>query len=300
MDEKRRVGWSINFSPCTVNTGKDPDTAKAEERIYLGIFLVLESDMPKSKSIKAHYKYELCNDSWDEFHCGVCSSRDFFLYEFGCDNRCFPKQDTVIDRLRDTQTERLLVHITLFYEDEKYRLYDPLALDFHNLLQDNEQTADIIFDVDGERVFAHKLILGARSPYFKAMFQNFCESAEKTIKVSNVRPAIFRAIIHYCYTNTIDFDGLGDKTSEICEILFAADYYDCQNACSMTEEVLIARLTEKNIFEIFTVAKQCKMSTALQTTCKKFIVQWQKPMTVDSVDMLPEAVLQIFLSSSSC
>ena len=41
-----------------------------------------------------------------------------------------------------------------------------------NSLVDNHQFSDVVFDVNGQKIHAHRAILVARSQYFRAMFTN--------------------------------------------------------------------------------------------------------------------------------
>lgn len=79
--------------------------------------------------------------------------------------------------------------------------------DLLSMLQD-EELSDVAFDVGGERVCAHRAVLSARSPYFRAMlkgsFREARQPAERTpIRIGEVSPGAFRQLLAYLYTDDL-------------------------------------------------------------------------------------------------
>ena len=300
VDANRRILWGITFDPFDIKQVANVPPKNNEDYSYLGIYLRRKALVlpAAAQTVRARYRYWLLTDSYEEIHYGCCDTHDFACNDQGCGNSSdFPKRSMVMERLRSTSSQRLFVRFTILYESEEQYLYDSLADDFR-LLQDNEQTADVVLHLIGDdRIYVHKSILAARSPYFNAMFlkSGFRESTEEIVKITNATSAIFRAISTYCYSGIIEFHKFEDH--EVCEILFAADFYQCKCAFSMTEEELISRVSLSNVIEILMTTKQCASATRVQTACKKLIVQKQTPVTFESVDALPVEVLQCFLSS---
>jgi len=65
-------------------------------------------------------------------------------------------------------------------------------------LLDNEMGCDIVFEVGDERFKAHKLILAARSPVFRAQFFGLIGNPNKdTVVVEDVEPSIFEVLVLY-------------------------------------------------------------------------------------------------------
>ncbi|PVH36464.1 hypothetical protein PAHAL_6G077900 [Panicum hallii] len=96
-----------------------------------------------------------------------------------------------------------------------------LTGDFEKLLKTGEG-ADMIFKVEDEYFFAHRVVLGARSPVFCA------ELCGTTIEVAGMQPSIFKALLRFIYTNSLPaMDDLGvNEIHNMARNLFlAADKY---------------------------------------------------------------------------
>jgi len=53
---------------------------------------------------------------------------------------------------------------------------------------------DIVFEVEGEEIPAHKALLAYRSDYFMKMFTSVSESNSSKIPISNMKSHIFKGI----------------------------------------------------------------------------------------------------------
>jgi len=76
-----------------------------------------------------------------------------------------------------------------------------LGQDLGALLASGED-ADVTFLVKDERVEAHKMILSARSPVFKAMLHSpMSKGTEGGVKIEAMEPVVFQALLHFIYTD---------------------------------------------------------------------------------------------------
>lgn len=87
------------------------------------------------------------------------------------------------------------------------------------LYEDREKTGDVVFIVDSERIYAHKNVLAALSPKYKAQFYGSRPDTGE-IFVTNISAGAFKEFIHMFYARS-------------------------------------AKLTLENITEILNLAKQC-------------------------------------------
>ncbi|CAD6267791.1 unnamed protein product [Miscanthus lutarioriparius] len=71
-------------------------------------------------------------------------------------------------------------------------------------LLENQSGVDVTFVVSGESISAHKSILAARSPIFMAeFFGNMLERSSQCVEIQDMHPTVFKAMLHYIYTDTV-------------------------------------------------------------------------------------------------
>ncbi|KAJ3692249.1 hypothetical protein LUZ60_012599 [Juncus effusus] len=103
------------------------------------------------------------------------------------------------------------------------------------------ELTDVKFEVDGEIFQAHRLILGARSPVFKAeLFGSMLETRMECIKIADMKSEVFKALLHYLYTYSLPYDA---DTDMIQHLLVAADLYAIEGLITKCEEILIEKIS---------------------------------------------------------
>lgn len=76
-----------------------------------------------------------------------------------------------------------------------------------NLLRKQKELCDVILSVGTNKIAAHRAILSACSPYFKAMFTGeLAESRQTEIIIHDVDESAMELLIDYCYTSRIVVD----------------------------------------------------------------------------------------------
>ncbi|KAK1662964.1 hypothetical protein QYE76_051123 [Lolium multiflorum] len=96
-------------------------------------------------------------------------------------------------------------------------------------LLDAKDGADVMFEVQGEELPAHKLVLAMRSPVFKALLYGpMKEKDSNRVIIDDMQPAIFKVLLHFIYTDSLppkmDDDLEGDDKKEVTRhLLVAAD-----------------------------------------------------------------------------
>ncbi|KXZ44695.1 hypothetical protein GPECTOR_63g23 [Gonium pectorale] len=100
-----------------------------------------------------------------------------------------------------------------------------LGVDMAALLGREEGT-DVTLLVDGEEFKAHKFLLEARSSYFRSLLNNSMrEGREGRAVVHDIRAPVFRALLHFVYTDTLP-EGMDDNDLDVemaQHLLAAAD-----------------------------------------------------------------------------
>ncbi|KAK1606491.1 hypothetical protein QYE76_030164 [Lolium multiflorum] len=99
-----------------------------------------------------------------------------------------------------------------------------IANDLGHLL-DSADGSDVSFIVDGKTFPAHRAVLAARSPVFKAeLFGSMAESTMSHITLQDIDPAAFKVFLRFIYTDTLPRDDeLKEETYK--HLLAVADRY---------------------------------------------------------------------------
>ncbi|KAL6644505.1 hypothetical protein ACP70R_016113 [Stipagrostis hirtigluma subsp. patula] len=95
-------------------------------------------------------------------------------------------------------------------------------------LLDSSDGTDVSFVIDSETFHAHRAVLAARSPVFKAeLLGSMAEATMSSITLNDISPATFRVMLRFIYTDALPGDDeLGDPPSEMLRnLLAAADRY---------------------------------------------------------------------------
>lgn len=101
-------------------------------------------------------------------------------------------------------------------------------------LLDRADGSDVSFSVAGETFRAHRAILAARSPVFRAeLFGSMAEAAMPCITLRDIEPSTFGVLLRFMYTDGLPTDeelGSSSESSGTTElfqrVLAAADRYD--------------------------------------------------------------------------
>jgi speckle-type POZ protein len=147
----------------------------------------------------------------------------------------------------------------------------PTELPMHlgNLLDSGEST-DVTFDVDGEIFHAHKLVLAARSPIFKAeLYGSMMEAMSGCVVIKDIKASIFRSMLNFIYRDSLaeaDLQGGNDAKQDSVffaqHLMVAADryglhrlklicankLYDCINVDNVAANLVLAE--QHNCFQL--------------------------------------------------
>uniref|UniRef100_A0A0D9WT20 BTB domain-containing protein n=1 Tax=Leersia perrieri TaxID=77586 RepID=A0A0D9WT20_9ORYZ len=141
------------------------------------------------------------------------------------------------------------------------------------LLQ-KETATDVTFVVSGESFAAHKLILAARSPVFMAeFFGHMKEATSGSVVVDDIEPAVFKAMIHFIYTDTLpELDKEESMTTMAMHLLAAADRYGLDRLKLICESKLSGGIDVDTVATTLVLAEQHGCSL-LKAKCVEFIIR---------------------------
>lgn len=140
--------------------------------------------------------------------------------------------------------------------------------DFLKLFETGDQ-ADVSFNVQGEVIPAHKVILTTRCEYFQAMFNSGLEESEsKEITVPDIDPKVFKALLYHIYSD-IKPKFVGESTMAL---LSAADKYGVNHLKNQCENLLCDYLNANNIIEILLLAETHHCSKLMERAKSVFAI----------------------------
>ncbi|KAG2309351.1 hypothetical protein Bca52824_029099 [Brassica carinata] len=145
-------------------------------------------------------------------------------------------------------------------------------------LLDSELGCDITFRVGDETYKAHKLILAARSPVFRAQFYGpVGNNSVGRVVIEDMEPSIFQAMLSFIYTDVLpdvhEITGLTSTasfTNMIQHLLAAADLYDFGRLNILCEAFLCEELNVDNVATTLALADQHQF-LQLKEFCLKFV-----------------------------
>ena len=136
----------------------------------------------------------------------------------------------------------------------------------------NGEGADVTFSVGDQSFSAHKCILAARSTVFKAeLFGALKEKDARCIKIDDMEPTIFEALLHFIDTDSLIDDCDSDKNPSMQHLLVAADRYGMERLRLMCEAKLCQGIDVETVATTLALAEQ-HHCTQLKDACLGFIV----------------------------
>ncbi|TVU42659.1 hypothetical protein EJB05_09078, partial [Eragrostis curvula] len=148
-----------------------------------------------------------------------------------------------------------------------------ISVHFAKLLEDKEGV-DVTFSVAGETFKAHKILLAARSPVFKAeLLGPMSKAGMEPITITDLQPDVFRALLFFNYTDSLP--GMDDlEGDDLCEmmrhLLVAADRYAVERLKLMCQSILCENLQVKTVATTLALADQHHCGK-LKDACIEFI-----------------------------
>ncbi|KAJ3707333.1 hypothetical protein LUZ61_011039 [Rhynchospora tenuis] len=137
-------------------------------------------------------------------------------------------------------------------------------------LLENKEMPDVIFEVDGVLFTAHRSVLSARSPIFKAeFFGGRTERKIERIQIKDTKPAIFKAMLHFIYSNSLP-DIISDEdipnVTQLQQLYKAADRYALDGLKMICEDKLIREISINSVISSLALADEHN-SCGLKQAC---------------------------------
>ncbi|XP_054788503.1 BTB/POZ and MATH domain-containing protein 3-like isoform X2 [Prosopis cineraria] len=195
---------------------------------------------------------------------------------------------TLLETSEYLKDDCLVMHCTVGvvqtrFERSKQSIIVPrsdMGQDFKGLLETGVG-CDILFKVKNESFEAHKLVLAARSPVFRAQFFGLVgDPCINEVVVEDIEPFIFKVMLLFIYTdelpdiyNAVDSVALPmcTHTAMMQHLLAAADRYNLDRLKSLCESKLCEDISTDTVATTLALAEQ-HHCPELKAICLKFIV----------------------------
>lgn len=151
-----------------------------------------------------------------------------------------------------------------------------IGLHFGQLLESGKGT-DVNFEVNGETFAAHKLVLSARSPVFRAQLFGPMKDQNTSIEVEDMEAPVFKALLHFIYWDVLpdmeELTGMNSmwaSTLMAQHLLAASDRYGLDRLRLLCEANLCEDVTINTVATTLALAEQ-HHCFQLKSVCLKFI-----------------------------
>ena len=133
--------------------------------------------------------------------------------------------------------------------------------------------ADVAFQVAGKTFRAHRCILGAQSPVFKAELLGAMKESTTSgdgIPIHGMLPQVFKALLDFIYTDSLPEMEVQEEVTMAQHLFEAADRYDTQRLKLICEDKLCRHLDVSNAATTLVLAEQHNCQ-GLKDACIEFL-----------------------------
>lgn len=128
--------------------------------------------------------------------------------------------------------------------------------DFGKLLE-NKEFCDMEIVCGGEIFSCHQVIISARSPVFRAMFQaKMKESESRKVTIEDIKPEIMAEMLYFLYTGLVKKDVSKDS---VVDLLVAADKYQMDTLKNICQDKLYSVLNAENAIEFIILGEMYRV-----------------------------------------
>jgi speckle-type POZ protein len=148
---------------------------------------------------------------------------------------------------------------------------------------DKLELTDVRFDVDGESFDAHRLVLAARSPVFRAeLYGPMAESKMTSIAIHDVKASTFKYMLHYMYHGSLPNPDDEDSLTAVDHqhLLVAADRYGVERLKGICEKKLCDDFTTVDTVVSMLALAEEHACSKLKARCLDFLANGENFMIV--------------------
>ena len=157
----------------------------------------------------------------------------------------------------------------------------------------NPEYSDIILEIKGRRLYAHKSILFARCEYFRNMFSEYMlEKNTDVLPIQFFEYDVFILFLEFIYTSDIS----SKKSEDFTKLYELADAYAFESLKRYCEEILGLSIETETVIDLLILAYKCN-SQVLENLAIDFINRNRKEMSklglMNKLSEYPQLMLRI-------
>ncbi len=128
---------------------------------------------------------------------------------------------------------------------------------------------DLKLIVEGEEFLVHRIILAARSEYFRALlFGGLKETSSDTIVIKDVRAHAFKLLLQYIYTGKLSLRN--EREESLIDLLALVHQYGFVDLLKASSDYLESILNIENVCSIYDISSLYQLKS-LEEKCARFI-----------------------------
>ncbi|XBH94604.1 hypothetical protein VPH35_085341 [Triticum aestivum] len=162
---------------------------------------------------------------------------------------------------------------SLYAQETPSILVPPSDLHRHlGLLLSSKVGVDVKFRVGRKTFSAHRSVLAARSPVFRAELFGLMKEGTTTgaIRIHDIKPEVFNALLTFMYTDALPAMDKQEESAMAQHLLVAADKHDLERLKLICEEKLCNCIDTSSVATILALAEQHHCHE-LKATCLVFL-----------------------------
>ncbi|XBH58978.1 hypothetical protein VPH35_080305 [Triticum aestivum] len=160
-----------------------------------------------------------------------------------------------------------------------------LQTHFTNMLNHGEgMDINLTIHCRSRTLRAHRCVLAARSLVFKAeLFGQMKETTKRRVKINDMEPAIFEALLPFIYTDSWPSNCDLDQNAELQHLLVAADRYGLERLKIICEGKLCQKIDVQTVATTLALAEQHD-ATQLKNACLRYLSSQEVLRAVKETD----------------
>ncbi|CAM0876153.1 unnamed protein product [Alopecurus aequalis] len=245
--------WHVYYYP-------NGDATKNSD--FISIFLKLDDTV--AEPVKGELQFSLLDQHRKPYYTRISDIKDFAVGNNSWGFANFIKRvDLEKSELLKDDSFTIKVGITImsdFHAVETPSIVLP-PYDLHRLFGDllsSKTGLDVEFRVCGDTFSAHRSLLAACSPVFRAQLYGLMKEGSTTnaIHIDDMEAGVFSALLTFLYTDALPDMKQEEESAMVQHLLVAADRYDLERLKLMCESKLCKHINTSSVATILALADQ--------------------------------------------